>query len=340
MVSDITVLTPNPEMNADIAMMYVPTEMFEDNPVVLPYSFVSNNRYIGGFVGKLSETAINIPWLFFDVGCGLQVSVIEGVPDNQFFENVNEIQLQNYQSLEIEGLLGEELMNFDESPYVVNGYEASPSPHGYSPMNLLDTVSTYAYSGNINTTNLYALDYPIFSNYIPDYNLVSTISSFTSTPHFAVAFHVPCPITSKVLYYYAEKYADEGNYVRDPEAIQEMIRAAKLCARYAKEARDYYTSRLADYGYNVVMSFDAPHMYLDDDNIFHWEAQPAKEDEVSIRIYGSQIYLFNGLGNEEWKNSVPGSTIFDKSPYYTFNLIDYVNAVSPSAELITNFTLE
>lgn len=331
MVSDITVLTPNPEMNADIAMMYVPTEMFEDNPVVLPYSFVSNNRYIGGFVGKLSETAINIPWLFFDVGCGLQVSVIEGVPDNQFFEVVNEIQLQNYQSLEIEGLLGEELMNFDESPYVaLNGY-------GGSPQSLANNVT---YIPGINTTNLYALDYPIFYNYIPDYNLVTTISSFSSTPHFAIAFHVPCPITDKVLYYYAEKYADEGNYVRDPEAIQEMIRAAKLCARYAKEARDYYTSRLADYGYNVVMSFDAPHMYLDDDNIFHWEAQPAKEDEVSIRIYESQIYLFNGLGNEEWKNSVPGSTIFDKSPYYTFNLIDYVNTVSPSAELITNFTLE
>lgn len=148
----------------------------------------------------------------------------------------------------------------------------------------------------------------------------------------AIAIHGPYPKQCALFKYIVDNY---GMVNTNKEDIKYLISLAKLMNEYGKRYRAEFAKRVCEkLGIKPEQTVDASHIAIDDNNVFRCIAQGAHKGEISIYVDKvlRKVYLFKGLGNPNWNESVPGSTYitYQNMPY---KLDQFAQSLSPSAEL-------
>ncbi len=144
--------------------------------------------------------------------------------------------------------------------------------------------------------------------------------------------------TRQLIKYIIDKYGLIGTNKDDN---QQIIELAKILQKYSISWRKHVAEEFVKRtGVQPIEQYDAPHLFIDDENIFYQIAQPAKlgnpiiyNDKVS-----NKVHLFEGKGNKDWNQSAPASTYFNynNEPY---NLERFIKTLEPTAKYIKSVDL-
>lgn len=156
----------------------------------------------------------------------------------------------------------------------------------------------------------------------------------------AIVIHSPAPNAIQLAKYVSQKYGAQCN---DPKAVAEMISLAKAANRYAIAYRKQVSQKICEkLGKQPIASYDSPHNFVDEDGTFHFASQRAKVGDTPIILDENTgtVYIFEGLSNKEWKDSVTGSHCFSPLLKKQMNPEEFIKTLAPSAKLIKTLSIK
>lgn len=154
----------------------------------------------------------------------------------------------------------------------------------------------------------------------------------------AILIHNPAPNAAAIIKYVADKY---GLVCDDPQQIKQLIELAKLANKYAIAYRMHIVQKICqNLGVTPTKVYDSPHMFVDDDNVFHFSSQSAKGTDTPIFFdpKTGDVHIFQGLSNPQWQYSVTGAHYFTKYDK-PFDIESFKQAIAPTAEYVKTLNI-
>lgn len=87
-----------------------------------------------------------------------------------------------------------------------------------------------------------------------------------------------------------------------------------------------------------MLEYDSKHMYIDDENVYHFAAASSKQGEYTFRIEDEKVYVFKGIGSSAF-DCIPSTIASDRDSKTPTNFDQYKLAVSQVAEHVATCKL-